>query len=192
MPGLVDIVPLRKTVYFERGDTRIPITVRGISITVIGQCLAESEDLQRFWAGRKFDAVSLLAAIPRTISRIVATALVEDDPATEVLAGFSEEHDGSNGAETPTLTARITARMAEAATRAASERERQISLNMIAFDELNGDDQLTLVEAVVSVSFPGGLSPFVDRLGMLAGRDNLTGTLRARYGKAPDTSSPPQ
>lgn len=174
MPGLVDIIALRETVNI-RGTL---ITVRGISITTIGQCLAESDDLQKFWAARKFDVVSLLATLPRTLSRIVATAIVDDAPGPE-LAGFDEDDTSAKASA-----------LVRYAKDAEAHRERIVAANMAAFDSLNSDDQLTLVEAVVRVSFPGGLSPFVDRLGKLAGRDSLTASLRARYGKGQDGTSP--
>ena len=60
--------------------------------------------------------------------------------------------------------------------------------------ELPFGDQLSIVEATVRLSFPGGISPFVERLtAMLGSRKPLpNGALDAPSGKAPDTSLPQQ
>jgi hypothetical protein len=175
MPGLVDVIALRETI-----DIRgVKITVRGLSITTIGRCLAESENLQRFWAQRKFDGAALLASLPRTIARVVATSIIDGPPAP--LSGFAE----GDGPLDPLAVLQ----------QSETDRERAIGLNMGAFDELIAEDQLSLVEAVIRVSFPGGLSPFVERVRKMAGLepkategilDRLT-----RFGRAQVGTSPP-
>lgn len=175
MPGLVDIVALRET-FPIRG---VMITVRGLSITTIGRCLAESDELAKFWAQRKFDGASLLSSLPNTIARIVATSIIDEAPGPT--SGF-ENGDAVELVEVPALR------------QSAADRERAISMNMLAFDELIADDQLTLVEAVIRVSFPGGLTPFGVRVRKLAGFEGpmAAGLLDrlVRYGKAQGGSSP--
>jgi hypothetical protein len=48
-----------------------------------------------------------------------------------------------------------------------------------AVRKLNAVDQLALVEAMIEVSFPGGVTPFVNRLGRVVGIDDLMGALSA-------------
>lgn len=182
MPGLVDIIALRETIKIEG----VPITVRGLSITTIGRCLSESEDLQKFWAGRKFDAVDLLRQLPMTIARIVATSIVPDVPPPA--SGFT-----FGAADNPATEMPADAIAVPALAQAEADRERAVEANMAAFDELIADHQLTLVEAVVRVSFPGGISPFVDRVRTLAGlKAGLGKKLIDRFGKAPDGTLPLQ
>lgn len=171
MPGLVDIVALRETITIREAS----ITVRGLSITTIGRCLAESDELAKFWAQRKFDGLSLLSTLPITVSRIVATSIIDEPPQSEPasMAGFGEVE------------------VVQTLEKEKRSREHMISMNMLAFDELNADDQLTLVEAVIRVSFPGGISPFAARVRKLAGLEEKPGgSLFARFGKGPDGSSP--
>lgn len=42
-----------------------------------------------------------------------------------------------------------------------------------AVANLNAEDQIALIEALIRVSFPGGVSPFVDRVGAILGIDGL-------------------
>lgn len=179
MPGLVDIIALRETVFLGE----VPITVRGISITTIGRCLAESDDLAKFWAQRKFDGASLLATLPRTIARLVATAIVPDTPSPA--SGFDDDGVPMEPVER------------HAYRQSTEDREAAITLNMAAFDELIAEHQLILVEAIIRVSFPGGLSPFGERLRRLAGLEPAApgnGMLArfARFGRAQAGNSPPQ
>lgn len=175
MPGLVDIIALRETITIGGGDGREPvlITVRGMSLTTIGRCLAESDELAKFWAQRKFDGAGLLASLPNTIARIVATSIIDDAPDT---TGFGEAQ------VMPTLE------------QAVADRERAIGLNIVGFHELIADDQLSLVEAVIRVSFPGGITPFAVRVRKLAGFEGpIEGGLvdrLVRYGRAQAGSSP--
>lgn len=176
MPGLVDIIALRETIKIEG----VPITVRGLSITTIGRCLSESEDLQKFWSGRKFDAVELLHHLPMTIARVVATSIVPDvpPPASGFTFGVADDDRTEMAGDE---IAEVAIASAEAA------RESAVEANMAAFDELIAEHQLTLVEAVVRVSFPGGVTPFVGRVRKLAGLEaGLGQRLIDRFGKVPD------
>ena len=53
-------------------------------------------------------------------------------------------------------------------------------------------DQVTLIESIVKLSFPGGVNPFVARLTALLGRSEpLPNGAAVPSGKEPDTSSLP-
>jgi hypothetical protein len=59
--------------------------------------------------------------------------------------------------------------------------------------DMVADDQLTLFEVVIRLSFPGGLNPFGARLAALFGTAKTpppNGALDAPSGKEPDTNSP--
>lgn len=180
MPGLVDIIALRETVSIEG----VPITVRGLSITTIGRCLSESDDLQRFWANRKFDAVALIGALPRTIARVVATAIIDqhEPPKRTGMTGFPGAADDQPLPDELVLPPGLSGYDAA--------REHTVAMNMVAFDELIADHQLTLVEAVIRVSFPGGVTPFVDRVRRLVGLGPIGQNLKDRFTRAQAGSSP--